>query len=148
VMFWRPRRGVGQLTHASSGPKLNRCAPVCRADSFRAPATFHRSWFGTQIRWRRSPVLRPVDRLSHKLPGAMSVQYNPLLTALPAVIHLSASGPKAAPGWLGALLPIAAGETGRTRAGGENVLSRLSELIFVEAIRRYIETLPPSQTAG
>jgi len=68
-----------------------------------------------------------------------------LLTALPPVIHLSASGLQAAPGWLGALLPIAADESGRARPGGENVLSRLSELIFVEAIRQYVETLPVSQ---
>lgn len=73
--------------------------------------------------------------------------YNPLLTALPAVIHLSSAGPQAsAPGWLAALLPIAASESGRAQAGSENVLSRLSELIFVEAIRRYIETLPATQT--
>jgi AraC-like DNA-binding protein len=72
--------------------------------------------------------------------------YNPLLTALPAVIHLSASNTQAAPEWLGALLPIAAGESGRRRPGSENVLSRLSELMFVEAIRRYIESLPQSQT--
>jgi AraC-like DNA-binding protein len=72
--------------------------------------------------------------------------YNPLLTALPAVIHLSASDPQAAPGWLGTLLPIAAGESGRARAGSQNVLARLSELMFVEAIRRYIEMLPPSET--
>ena len=72
--------------------------------------------------------------------------YNPLLAALPKVIHLSASDPRSAAGWLGALLPIAAGESGRARAGGENVLSRFSELIFVEAIRRYIEACPPTQT--
>lgn len=72
--------------------------------------------------------------------------YNPLLASLPAMIHLSASNPRGAPGWLSTLLPIAAGESGRGQAGSENVLSRLSELMFVEAIRRYIETLPPSQT--
>jgi AraC-like DNA-binding protein len=72
--------------------------------------------------------------------------YNPLLSALPKVIHLSASGSQNAPGWLGTLLKIAATESGTARAGTENVLSRLSELIFVEAIRRYAETLPPSQT--
>jgi AraC-like DNA-binding protein len=72
--------------------------------------------------------------------------YNPLLTALPEVIHLSASSAQAAPGWLGALLPIAAAESGCARPGSENVLSRLSELMFVEGIRRYIETLPDSQT--
>ncbi len=37
-------------------------------------------------------------------------------------------------------------ESGSARAGGENVLARLSELMFVEAIRRYLESLPPAQT--
>jgi AraC-like DNA-binding protein len=72
--------------------------------------------------------------------------YNPLLTSLPSVIHLSGSGPQATTGWLGTLLNIAVNESGRARPGGENVLARLSELMFVETIRRYIETLPPAQT--
>ncbi len=72
--------------------------------------------------------------------------YNPLLTALPSVIHLSAAGPQAPIGWLGTLLNIAVKESGSARAGGENVLARLSELMFVEAVRRYLETLPPAQT--
>jgi AraC-like DNA-binding protein len=72
--------------------------------------------------------------------------YNPLLTALPTVIHLAAAGPHATTGWLSTLLHIAVKESGSARAGGENVLARLSELLFVEAIRRYLETLPPAQT--
>ena len=72
--------------------------------------------------------------------------YNPLLTALPRVILLSAAAPDATTGWLGTLLHIAVKETGSGRAGSENVLARLSELMFVEAVRRYIETLPPTQT--
>jgi AraC-like DNA-binding protein len=72
--------------------------------------------------------------------------YNPLLSALPAMIHLSAEGAHATTGWLATLLNIAVGESGSARAGGENVLARLSELMFVEAIRRYLEMLPPSQT--
>ena len=32
------------------------------------------------------------------------------------------------------------------RPGTENVLARLSELMFVEALRRYLEALPPFQT--
>ena len=72
--------------------------------------------------------------------------YNPLLTALPTVIHLPAAGPHATTGWLGTLLNIAVKESGSARAGSENVLARLSELMFVEAIRRYLETLPPAQT--
>ena len=72
--------------------------------------------------------------------------FNPLLTALPAVLHLSAAGPSATTGWLGTLLGIAAKESGSGRAGAENVLGRLSELMFVETIRHYLETLPPPET--
>ena len=72
--------------------------------------------------------------------------YNPLLTALPSVIHLRGSDPNATTGLLGTLLGIAVKETGRARAGGQNVLARVSELMFVEAIRLYLETLPPAET--
>jgi AraC-like DNA-binding protein len=71
--------------------------------------------------------------------------YNPLLSSLPPVIHLSAAGPGATTGWLTTLLNIAVAESGSARAGGENVLSRLSELMFVEAIRRYLDGLPPDR---
>lgn len=72
--------------------------------------------------------------------------FNPLLAALPPVMHLSASEPRATPGWLGTLMGIAVSESGKERLGGENVLARISELLFVEAIRRYLETLPPAET--
>ncbi len=72
--------------------------------------------------------------------------YNPLLDALPAVIHLSAAPPDTRNGWLATLLGIALAESGAPRPGGENVLARLSELIFVETIRRHLETLPASET--
>lgn len=72
--------------------------------------------------------------------------YNPLLAALPPVIHLSAAGADAPIGWLGTMMNIAVSESGRARPGSENVLARLSELMFVETIRRYLETLPAAQT--
>jgi AraC-like DNA-binding protein len=71
--------------------------------------------------------------------------YNPLLTALPSVIHLSSNEADAASGWLGAVMRVAVSEARADRPGGENVLARLAEVMFVEAIRRYLETLPPSQ---
>ena len=71
--------------------------------------------------------------------------YNPLLLALPRVIHLPAAGPGATTGWLGALLNIAVTESGSARPGGENVLSRLAELMFVESVRRYLDALPSDQ---
>jgi AraC-like DNA-binding protein len=66
--------------------------------------------------------------------------YNPLLAALPTVIHLPADA-----SGLATLLPIAVAESGSSRAGRENVLARLSELMFVEAVRRYLENLPPAE---
>jgi len=70
--------------------------------------------------------------------------FNPLLTALPAVLHLSPASDDTT-GWLGTLLSLAAKESGSGRAGGENVLARLSELMFVETIRHHLETLPPAE---
>jgi len=72
--------------------------------------------------------------------------FNPLLSALPPVIHLSAAGSDGTHAWLTVLLNIAVRESGSARAGAENVLARLSELMFVEAVRRYLEALPPAQT--
>jgi len=71
--------------------------------------------------------------------------YNPLLDALPAVIHLSA-GHGSPTEWLGRLMSTAAMEARSARPGGENVLSRLSELMFVETIRQHLGTLPLSAT--
>ena len=72
--------------------------------------------------------------------------FNPLLTALPRIIHLSRRANEGASGWLPTLLEIAVRESGSGRAGRDNILARMSELMFVEAIRRYLEMLPASQT--
>jgi AraC-like DNA-binding protein len=69
--------------------------------------------------------------------------FNPLLSALPSVIHLRAGDAGAAVGWLTTLVNIAVNESRSRREGGENVLARLSELMFVEAVRRHLETLGP-----
>ena len=69
--------------------------------------------------------------------------FNPLLASLPPVVHLAT--PRST-GWIATLLSVAVTESGSERAGRENVLARLSELMFVEMIRRYLESLPPAQT--
>jgi AraC-like DNA-binding protein len=62
------------------------------------------------------------------------------------MIHLPArASASTSSGWLTALLHAAAAESGGQRAGSENVLARLSELIFVETIRWYIEGLPTAE---
>jgi AraC-like DNA-binding protein len=74
--------------------------------------------------------------------------FNPLLAAVPRVIHLSAARDATKGGLttLMTLLDLAVKESGSTRPGSENILARLSELMFVEALRRYLETLPPTES--
>jgi AraC-like DNA-binding protein len=61
------------------------------------------------------------------------------------VIHLSAGIPEGTARPLGTMLDIAVRESGRGNPGSQNLLARLSELIFVEAIRRYLPELPEAQ---
>jgi AraC-like DNA-binding protein len=71
--------------------------------------------------------------------------FNPLLATLPSIMVVSdRSGVK--DGWLGQFMRFAVAEATDKRAGGESVLGRLSELMFVEAIRRHLESLPSEQT--
>jgi AraC-like DNA-binding protein len=71
--------------------------------------------------------------------------FNPLLANLPRVIKVGdPSGADA--GWLGEFTRLATRESSEKRAGGESVLAKLSELMFIEVIRRYLDTLQPEQT--
>ena len=67
--------------------------------------------------------------------------YNPLLDALPRVIRVS----EQAGGGIATFIRFALAESKAPRIGGECVLGRLSELMFVDAVRRYLETLPPDR---
>ncbi|MEZ5294447.1 MAG: AraC family transcriptional regulator [Vicinamibacterales bacterium] len=66
--------------------------------------------------------------------------FNPLLDALPRMLHVPAS--PGGDGWINTLLMTAVRESRSGRPGAENVLARLSELMFVETIRRHLERLP------
>lgn len=76
--------------------------------------------------------------------GYDATPFNPLIAALPAMIY--APGPAAEASWVAQLLRVAVDETGTRRAGGETVLAKLSELMFVEIVRRYIDRLPEGST--
>jgi len=73
--------------------------------------------------------------------------YNPLLAALPPMIHVPAARRSAAAERLGAMLGLAAREARDGRPGSENFLARLAELTFVEAIRQHLESLPETQSS-
>ena len=67
--------------------------------------------------------------------------FNPLLSTLPRRLHLRGFSN----GWLQSFAHQVVEESGTRRAGADSVLTRLAELMFVEVLRRYIETLPPGQ---
>jgi AraC-like DNA-binding protein len=69
--------------------------------------------------------------------------FNPLLAALPRLLHVRHAFAAGDP--LGRLIDFALAESQEKRAGGECVRLRLSELMFVEAVRRYLSALPPRQ---
>jgi len=71
--------------------------------------------------------------------------FNPLLASLPRVLRVrgSASG---ADSWFAMLMRAVVAEADAKRPGGEAVLARMSEMLFVEALRRYVDTLPESET--
>ena len=66
----------------------------------------------------------------------------PLLEALPRVLRIPiGDGPAAT--LLRELLRVGVRESVVARPGTESMLAKLSELMFVEALRRYVEMLPP-----
>jgi len=71
--------------------------------------------------------------------------FNPLIGALPPM--LKAGDPRRNDtGWLGQFIHYAVAEVAEKRAGSESVLTKLSELMFIDVVRRYIESLPPQKT--
>lgn len=68
-----------------------------------------------------------------------------IFMALPqvVVVSLRAQGEQ---DWLEQSIRYAVAEAASPRPGGEGVLAKLSEVLFVEALRRYIAQLPPEQT--
>lgn len=77
--------------------------------------------------------------------GCDSADGNPVISTLPSAIKLKAEEGGAAE-WIRSTFQYAAAEVAAGRPGSETVLAKLSELLFVEAVRRYADTLPEGQT--
>ena len=76
--------------------------------------------------------------------GCDARPFNPLLDALPRKLHVKATS-------IGGelmhhLMRAALKEMESPRVGGETILSKLSELMFLQALRQQIETLPAEST--
>ena len=70
--------------------------------------------------------------------------FNPLIDALPRLLHLRARKDDA---WLAGFTQQAVAESHAQRPGGEAMLARMSEMMFVDAVRRYADQLP-AESAG
>lgn len=78
--------------------------------------------------------------------GVDARPFNPLLAALPRMLHMP-HDPAPERAWVGHLIQLAARESASRSSGGACVLSRVSEILFIEVVRRYLATLP-SETTG
>lgn len=72
--------------------------------------------------------------------------FNPLLESLPRFLHIARDGAGEADGILEQFIRFASAETSKSRAGGQTVLNRLSELMFVEVVRRHMDQLAGHNT--
>ncbi len=77
--------------------------------------------------------------------GCDCAEDNPVIATLPSLLKLNVEQGGAAE-WIRSTFQYAAEEVAAGRPGSETVLAKLSELLFVEAVRRYAEALPQGQT--
>jgi AraC-like DNA-binding protein len=76
--------------------------------------------------------------------GVDARPFNPLLASLPRLLHMKGAANRG--GWNEQFIALAVDEANRKRPGGEAVLERLSELMFIDVVRRYLDSLPEDQT--
>ena len=69
--------------------------------------------------------------------------FNPLVAALPRILHLPGSR---AGNWVARVIDQAVAESNERRPGGDAVLERLAEMMFVDSARRYLDSLSETTT--
>jgi len=128
-------------------------APGLRATS--ADAAALPSWRGQRlpvplladatgvVRPRERSEGRDATRLACGFLGCDARPYNPLLSALPRV--LTVRGGARSP-WVASLLQSATEESRGGAPGGDAVLEWMSEVVFVEAVRRFVDSMPAEET--
>jgi AraC-like DNA-binding protein len=72
--------------------------------------------------------------------------FNPLLDSLPRFIRVGRDTTQGSSSLLDQFIHFATAETGNKRAGSQSILNRLSELMFVEVIRRHMDQLAGNNT--
>lgn len=70
--------------------------------------------------------------------------FNPLIATLPRLLHLPAGDGQ---DWIPSFLQQAVEESKDKRPGADAMLERMSEMMFIDAVRRYVDALP-GETRG
>lgn len=76
--------------------------------------------------------------------GCDRLEASPLIASLPPTISFDARQGEASD-WIRTSFRFAAEEVANGKPGGDAILARISELLFVEAVRRYAESLPENE---
>ncbi len=85
---------------------------------------------------------------THMVCGAVTFDHpaaHNLVMLLPKIMHVEASSMPQTD-WMQSTLTFIAAEARNLRPGGETVITRLSDILIIEAIRSWIETDPAAQT--
>jgi len=73
--------------------------------------------------------------------------FNPLMRSLPRMLHDGARhGHAEDRAWIARFIQHAVEESARARPGGQIILNKLSELMFLDVVRRHLAALPPERT--
>lgn len=86
-----------------------------------------------------------VTRIICGYMGCDRMTMHPLLASLPPLVKISIRNRDSGK-WLEDSIRFSVHEAEISTAGSDALLARLSEVLFLEAIRRFIETLPPEET--
>jgi AraC-like DNA-binding protein len=135
-MYRRPTEGHLPFT-ISMGPMPQAAGANGVASAAKGPASA-----ATGVAAAQAPASATGARFVCGFLGCDARPFNPLLHALPRVMRVSDD----ANGTLSSYVRFALAESKVPRIGGESVLGRLSELMFLHVVRRYLEGLPPEQT--
>jgi AraC-like DNA-binding protein len=104
------------------------------------PIAYHR---GVREPGASAPVAEADTVLVCGFLGCDLRPFNPLVAALPRLLHLPAAR---AGDWVARVIDQATSESTHQRPGSDAVLERLAEMMFVDTARRYLDSLPEDAT--
>ena len=140
VMF---PHGDGHVLSSAPGVRSTRLDPdwvhATRNDPKPIPIVFHTP---TEYSFGAPAPDAPIN-LACGFLGCDLRPFNPLIATLPRLLHVPAAD---AGDWISQVMRQAVDASQNKRPGGDALLERISEMLFVDAVRRYVERLPETSS--